>query len=65
MGTFRKAQQKTVWVAIDVAKARHEALVELPNGSRRRTSIANTLAGFKRFADELRRSGKNCEIARR
>jgi transposase len=63
MGTFRKAQQKTVWVAIDVAKARHEALVELPNGSRRRTSVANTLAGFKRFADELRRSGKHCEIA--
>jgi len=63
MGSFRKAEQKPVWVAIDIAKARHEALVELPDGSRRRTTIANTLADFTRFADQLRGFGKNCEIA--
>jgi len=58
MGSFRKAQQKPVWVAIDIAKARHEALIELPDGSRRRTTIANTLADFTRFANQLREFGK-------
>lgn len=63
MKAFRKVSGKPVWVALDIAKARHEALVELPDGSRKRASIANTLAEFTRFADELSKLSATCEIA--
>ena len=63
MGTFSNDPKKTVWVALDIAKARHEALVELPNGSRKRFAVANTLADFTRFSEKLHSFGKHCEIA--
>jgi len=35
-----------VFVAIDISKARHEVLIEAPDGKRRRLAIANTKADF-------------------
>ena len=63
MSSFHTSEVKPVWVAIDIAKARHEALIELPDGSRKRRSVANTLADFTRFACELDALAAKCEIA--
>jgi transposase len=62
MGSVRPVRQNPAWVAIDVAKNRHDALIETARGVRRRMIIANTLCDFNKFADELRPYGK-CEIA--
>jgi transposase len=44
----------TILVAIDVAKLRHEVLIEAPGGkSRKRLVLTNTAAEFRRFADYL------------
>ena len=61
MGSIRPARQNPAWVAIDVAKNRHDALVEA-KGGRRRLTISNTLEDFNKLANELRPHGK-CEIA--
>jgi transposase len=62
MGSFRAGCSSPAWVAIDIAKNRHEALMETKTGSRRRFVIENTLDSFKTFADELR-PHRPCEIA--
>ena len=62
MGSFSGALPNPAWVAIDIAKNRHEVLLETNNGARRRLSIENTLADFKTFADLLR-PHRPCEIA--
>ncbi len=49
MGAFSAARLNPAWVAIDVAKSRHEALLETAKGTRRRLVIENTLADFNRF----------------
>jgi transposase len=60
---FSAQRQAPVWVAVDVAKASHEALIELPDGSRQRLRIANTAADFKRFAGVLSSFSPHCEVA--
>jgi len=49
MKRFHKAAGKTVWAAIDVAKSQHEVLLELPDGSRRKMTVANSRADFDQF----------------
>jgi hypothetical protein len=40
-------QDASVWVAIDIAKARHEVLIAVPDKvRRRRLSVLNSLADF-------------------
>jgi transposase len=53
----------TVWVAIDVAKASHQVLVELPDGPRRSMRIANTASEIKRFVTYLRALQFPCRVA--
>jgi transposase len=46
--------EAVVWVAIDIAKDRHEALVEAPGWkTRRKFRVQNTAAEFRAFADFL------------
>jgi transposase len=46
--------EAVVWVAIDVAKDRHEALIEAPGWkSRKRFRVQNTAEEFRAFADFL------------
>ena len=53
-----------VLVAIDIAKLKHEALVELPDGRRRRRmTVRNQRADFQQLADYLRSLGRECLIA--
>ena len=52
-----------VLVAIDIAKLKHEALVELPDGRRRRMTVRNQRADFQHLADYLRSLGRECLIA--
>ncbi len=62
MGSFRAARSNPAWVAIDIAKNRHEALLETGKGIRRRLVVENTLDDFNKFAAELR-PHRPCEIA--
>lgn len=55
--------QRAVWVAIDVAKDRHDVLVERPEGERKTFKVANHRADFERFAAYLRSLGLPCHIA--
>jgi len=53
----------TMWVAIDIAKAHNEVLIESPQGRRRHFRLANTLQDFAKFAAFLSGSGYSCRIA--
>jgi transposase len=52
-----------VLVAIDIAKAKHDVLVELPDGRRRKMVVRNQLSEFRQLADYLRSLGTECLIA--
>lgn len=51
-----------ILVAIDVAKARNDVLILLPNGSRRKLKLANTAKEYKDFIQYLNSLGYPCEI---
>jgi Transposase len=52
-----------VWVAIDVAKAFHQVLIETPEGQRRAWRVANALAEVNRLVSSLRALKRPCLIA--
>jgi transposase len=52
-----------VWVAIDVAKAAHQVLVESPDGRRRSMRIANTQTEIERLVTYLQALPSPCTIA--
>ncbi len=52
-----------VWVAIDVAKARHEVLIERRDGRRVRMCIANAMPDFQKLVSFLATLSKTCEVA--
>jgi len=55
--------EAVAWVAIDVAKDRHEALMEAPGWkSRKRFRIQNTAEEFRAFADFLHSLGSEVRI---
>jgi transposase len=55
--------QAVVWVAIDVAKDRHEALIEAPGWkSRKKFRVQNTAEEFRAFADFLHSLGSPVRI---
>jgi transposase len=64
MSTYRDGGAAPVALAaIDVAKSQHVALIELPNGQRKKWVLPNTKEGFERFARELQRLQVPCHIA--
>ena len=54
--------QSAVLVAIDIAKLRHDVLVQLPSGMRKHLKINSTLADFERLAAFLHNCGSPCLI---
>ena len=52
-----------ILVAIDIAKAKHEVLVELPTGKRRKMIVRNQLSDFRQLAAYLKRLDGAPEIA--
>src|SRR5215213_10403550 len=52
-----------ILVAIDIAKAKHEVLVELPTGKRRKMIVRNQLSDFRQLAAYLKRLDGALEIA--
>jgi transposase len=60
---FSKPAERPVFVAIDIAKARHHILIEFSDGKRTKLSIANTLADFNKLADMLKAAAPRCEVA--
>tara|TARA_R110002074_G_scaffold27936_1_gene80682 strand:+ start:214 stop:558 length:345 start_codon:yes stop_codon:yes gene_type:complete len=58
------AQDAPVLVAIDIAKARHEVLIAIPDKKRRRRlTVLNELADFNRLIDTLRDYGCPVRVA--
>jgi len=53
MKRFSVASKTPVWVAIDVAKAQHEVLIERRDGRRIRMTVANALSAFEKLATFL------------
>jgi transposase len=53
----------TVWVAIDVAKATHQVLVETPDGRRRSMRMTNTVPDIERLVAYLQALDAPCTIA--
>ena len=52
-----------VLVAIDVAKAKHDVLVELPGGGRKKMIVRNCRDEFQRLTTYLKSLGGVCQIA--
>lgn len=52
-----------VWVAVDVAKATHQVVVEVAEGQRFVRRVANTRVEIDRFIEWLRELQRPCEIA--
>ena len=58
------AQDAPVLVAIDIAKARHEVLIAIPDKKqRRRLTVLNELADFNRLATALKEYGRPVRVA--
>ncbi|HLH08750.1 MAG TPA: hypothetical protein VKW78_16040 [Terriglobales bacterium] len=58
MPILQSTQEPAVLVAIDIAKSRHEVLMESPGWrNRKRLVLLNTAVEFRRFADYLPPSG--------
>jgi hypothetical protein len=58
------AQDAPVLVAIDIAKARHEVLIAIPDRKRRRRlTVLNTLADFNRLVTALKEYGRPVRVA--
>jgi transposase len=55
--------EPAVLVAIDVAKLRHQVLVQLPSGMRKHLKINNTKADFEHLAAFLHSCGSPCRVA--
>ncbi len=52
-----------ILVAIDVAKAKHDVLVELPGTGRKKMIVRNQRDEFQRLAAYLKSLGGTCRIA--
>lgn len=62
MGRIRATTTTPAWLAVDVAKSRHAALLEEATGTRRRLAVQNTREGFEKLAKALA-PHVPCEIA--
>jgi transposase len=61
--TSQSSTTGPVWVAIDIAKASHQVLIELPGGQRRPLRIANTTAAMAGLVAYLRGLKRVCKMA--
>ena len=55
-------KKEVVWVAIDVAKARNDVLVQLPNGTKKKFKLANIAKDYHDFIEYLNTLNCPCEI---
>jgi transposase len=64
MTNSQATPEAAIWVAIDVAKDRHEALIEAPGWrSRKKFCVQNTAQELRAFADFLHSLGSTIRIA--
>ena len=55
--------EKTVLVALDIAKQTHDALIALPNGKTLSMRVPNTLEGYQCLLDRARKAGHSIQVA--
>jgi transposase len=53
----------SVWVAIDIAKRRHDVLIKHADGRTQSFKVANTAEDFSKFLSHLASLPKPCQIA--
>ena len=53
MSNVQSTQSPAILVAIDIAKLRHDVLIEAPGWKRRKRLVLNTAVEFRRLADYL------------
>lgn len=63
MTTSHSTRKNSLLVAIYIAKAKHEVLVELPTGQRKKMVVDNRLTDFEQLSRYLKASGRDCLIA--
>lgn len=61
--TSQSSTTAAVWVAIDIAKACHQVLIEVSGGQRRIMRVANTTAAVAGLVTYLRGLKRPCTIA--
>jgi transposase len=54
--------KEVVFVAIDIAKARNDVVVEFPDGKRKKFKVANAMEDYRKFSDYLQSTGLPCVI---
>lgn len=63
MTDSHSSSKQRVLVAIDIAKAKHDVLIELPTGKRKKMIVRNQQSDFRQLAAYLKSQGGECEIA--
>ena len=63
MTTPHSTSASPILVAIDIAKLKHDVLVELPDGRRKKMVVRNQHSEFRQLAEYLRSLGTECRIA--
>lgn len=61
--TSASSTMGATWVAIDVAKAAHQVLIETPDGRRRAMRVANSASEIERLVTVLRTLPQPCVVA--
>ncbi len=56
MTTNKNNTSASLWIAIDVAKTKHDILIEYPNGTQKILKIMSTLSDFNRLAEIIKAS---------
>ena len=54
---------RTTWVAIDVAKFKHDILIEYPNASKKRIKITNTAEDYQKLLGSINQDENNDVVA--
>ncbi len=62
MTAIQHNKTDTVWVAIDIAKASHDVLIETPFGKRRKMKLINRMSDIQEFIQYLKSFNAACVI---
>jgi transposase len=62
MPELNNNKTNTLWVAIDVAKASNDVLVELPGGTRKKIKVANRMEDYCQFIEYLKSFNAECIV---
>ena len=62
MTQSKNNKNSVILIAMDIAKAKHDVLVEWPDGKRKRMKVANDKKGYEQFIDFIKSLNSPCCI---